>query len=354
MSYYYNFFVSNTQYKVCKSYYLSTLSISSQRIFYIHKFNKCITTETPMQSKCGRHVKKSLPQDSKKVVRDHINLFPRIEAHYCRKKTHKEYMEGSLNIGKLYDLFKVYCDENGYTPVKEHIYRYIFNHEFNIEFQKPKKDLCYTCYEYCNIVNASNEQTVSYNKHITSKNDTKTECEKDRQNVDPKTAIVCIDFKNVLSFPRANFGNFCYKRKLSNYNLTGHCSLNKKGYCILWHEAMAGRGRNDLASAVKCLLLKIIDDLDINMFILWFDSCLPQNRNSFMSAALHEFVIRYPQIKVIEQKFCEPGHSSIQECDDIHSQIEKSLSVAEIFSPLGLERAIKNVNHKKPFSVYQM
>ncbi|XP_065684329.1 uncharacterized protein LOC124817823 [Hydra vulgaris] len=147
-------------------------------------------------------------------------------------------MEGSLNIGKLYDLFKVYCDENGYTPVKEHMNRYIFNHEFNIEFQKPKKDLCDICYEYCNIVNASNEQTESYNKPITSKNDTKTEREKDCQNVDPKTAIVC--------------------------------------------------------------------------------------------------------------------HSSIQECDNIHSQIEKSLSAAEIFSPLGLERAIKNVNRKKPFSVYQM
>ncbi|XP_065671503.1 uncharacterized protein LOC136089435 [Hydra vulgaris] len=117
---------------------------------------------------------------------------------------------------------------------------------------------------------------------------------------------------------------------------------------------MAGRGGNDLASAVTCLFLKIMDDLDINKFILWFNSCVPQNRNSFMSAALCEFIIRYPQIKVIERKFCEPGHSSIQECDNIHSQIEKSLAVAEIFSPLGLERAIKNVNRKKPFSVYQM
>ncbi|XP_065650868.1 uncharacterized protein LOC136079064 [Hydra vulgaris] len=132
MSYYYSFFVSNTQYRVFKSYYLSTLNISSQRIFYFHKFNKCLTTGTPMQSKFGRHVKKSLPEDSKKVVRDHINLFPRIEAHYCRKKTFKEYMEGSINIGKLYDLFKIYCDENDYIPVKEHMYRYIFNHEFKM------------------------------------------------------------------------------------------------------------------------------------------------------------------------------------------------------------------------------
>ena len=267
-SYYYSFFVSNTQYRVCQSCYLSTLNISSHRVFYFHKFNKSLTTGTPLQSKSGKHVKKRLPEESKQVVRDHINLFPRIEAHYSRKKTHKEYMEGSLNIGRMYDLYKIYCDENVSPPAKEHMYRYIFNHEFNIEFQKPKKDLCDTCYEYRNIVNASNEQTDSYNKHIKSRNDTKTECENDRQNVDSKTAIVCIDLENVLNLPRANVGNFYYKRKLSNYILTGHCSLNRKGYCILWHEAMTGRGGNDLASAVTCLLLKIMADLDINKFIL--------------------------------------------------------------------------------------
>nr|XP_047140192.1 uncharacterized protein LOC124815490 [Hydra vulgaris] len=50
-SYYYSFFVSNTQYRVCKSYYLSTLNISSHRVFYFHKFNKFLTTGTPLQSK---------------------------------------------------------------------------------------------------------------------------------------------------------------------------------------------------------------------------------------------------------------------------------------------------------------
>ena len=46
------------------------------------------------------------------------------------------------------------------------------------------------------------------------------------KNADPKTTIVCIDFENVLSLPRANGENFYYKRKLSNYNLTGNCWLN--------------------------------------------------------------------------------------------------------------------------------
>ena len=104
---------------------------------------------------------------------------------------------------------------------------------------------------------------------------------------------------------------------------------------------MSGRSGNDIASAVICMLNKVYKDLpNIYKFILWFDSCVPQNRNSRMPAALREFLIDHPNIEIIEQKYCEPGHSSIQECDNIHSQIEKSLHSAEIFSPLVLVKAM--------------
>ena len=68
-----------------------------------------------------------------------------------------------------------------------------------------------------------------------------------------------------------------------------------------------------------------------------------------MSAALREFLIDHPNIEIIEQKYCEPGHSSIQECDNIHSQIEKSLHLAEIFSPPELVKAMLNVNQVNHF-----
>jgi hypothetical protein len=118
---------------------------------------------------------------------------------------------------------------------------------------------------------------------------------------------------------------------------------------------MAGRGGNDIASGVTCILERILVDIHgIQKFILWFDSCVPQNRNSYMSASLREFILKHPEITIIEQKFCEPGHSSIQEVDNIHSQIDRALSPAEIFSPLGLLRFLPNVNRKNPFVVVQM
>ncbi|CAG2252047.1 unnamed protein product [Mytilus edulis] len=51
-------------------------------------------------------------------------------------------------------------------------------------------------------------------------------------------------------------------------------------------------------------------------------------------------------LKTIEQKFCEPGHSSIQEVDSVHSQIEKALSVSEIYSPVSLLRVLTKVRKK--------
>ena len=72
---------------------------------------------------------------------------------------------------------------------------------------------------------------IIFNEHVTSKKETKIERDKDRQLIEPNTSIVCIDLENVLSLPKSNVGNSFYKRKLSCYNLTGHCSLNKKAYC---------------------------------------------------------------------------------------------------------------------------
>jgi len=60
-------------------------------------------------------------------------------------------------------------------------------------------------------------------------------------------------------------------------------------------------------------------------------------------------------VRKIVKKLCEPGHSSIQEVDNIHSQIEKkTLQVTEVFSPLGVARALLATNRKKPFEVIHM
>ncbi|VDH92453.1 Hypothetical predicted protein [Mytilus galloprovincialis] len=105
----------------------------------------------------------------------------------------------------------------------------------------------------------------------------------------------------------------------------------------------AGRGGNEIASAIISILRTILEEHpNIDKICLWSDSCVPQNKNSFMVTALKILLFEHPKLQVIEHKFCSPGHS-IQEVDNIHSNIEKSLKVCEVFSPPGFIRALSKV-----------
>lgn len=141
------------------------------------------------------------------------------------------------------------------------------------------------------------------------------------------------------SFTKSKRKLFFYKRKLNVYNLTAHASdgATKQGYRAIWNEAMCGRAGNDIASAVIKLLTKICNKyITATDIILWSDSCVPQNRNSIISYALAEFLQKNSRIKSIILKYSTPGHSCIQENDNIHSNIEEVLELTGVWSPVSL------------------
>ena len=61
-----------------------------------------------------------------------------------------------------------------------------------------------------------------------------------------------------------------------------------------------------------------------------------------------------PQVLTIEHKFCETGHSTIQEVDNLHSQIEKVCGNSEIYSPVGLLRMLMKVHRRKHLKLIQL
>ena len=137
------------------------------------------------------------------------------------------------------------------------MYRYIFNTEFNIEFQKPKKDRCDLCEE--NRIRKANNQGTSdfeekYEKHMASKLAAKKRA-KDRAG---QYTVISIDLQNVIALPRANISSFFYKRKLNVYNLTAHCSKPKERLllCLEWNYIW--KTGNDLASATVEILENVV------------------------------------------------------------------------------------------------
>jgi hypothetical protein len=115
------------------------------------------------------------------------------------------------------------------------------------------------------------------------------------------------------------------------------------------HEILCGRSGNDITNAVVKILSYIsVLYPEITDYILWSDSCIPRNRNSIISYALAKFMSENSQIKDITMKFSTPGHSCIQEVDNIPSNIEKTLKLTEVWSPVSLSRVIFGANKKIP------
>lgn len=345
-SYRYFFVKGEEKVRVCKEFYLSSIDISQRRIEWFH--DKAVRNE--FTDKRGKHTKSRTTDDARTFIREHIESFPRMPSHYCRASSSKEYFASDLNLSKMYNLYVEKCAENDVVPVKSHMYRNIFNTEFNLGFHVPKKDRCDQCMEYQAETDANKVTRTlqeKFDAHQKDKSETREERESDRKSTNKTEAILCFDLQNVLTCPRANVSNFFYKRKLNVFNLTAHCSLDKKAYNAIWAECIAGRGANEIASALQVILSAVLKDHpQVNSIILWSDSCVPQNRNSVMSLALKTFMSQNPRINKIAQKFCTPGHSSIQEVDNIHSHLEKGLRISEIYSPVSLLRVLRNIRPK--------
>lgn len=72
---------------------------------------------------------RKVSNDAKRVIKDHINSFPRMPSHYCRSNTSRDYLESNLSISKMHSLYVEHCAGLKISPEKEHYYRKIFNTE---------------------------------------------------------------------------------------------------------------------------------------------------------------------------------------------------------------------------------
>lgn len=121
----------------------------------------------------------------------------------------------------------------------------------------------------------------------------------------------------------------------------------------MWHEAIAKRGGNEVAS---CLYehLKALP-VDVKNITFWSDSCFGQNKNSFVALMFAMFVSTVDNIETIDHKFLVPGHTHM-ECDVDHSVIErkKKRAAIQIHHPRDWYQFVRTVGVSKSFHVHEM
>ena len=70
-----------------------------------------------------------------------------------------------------------------------------------------------------------------------------------------------------------------------------------------------------------------------------------------MATAITNFLRRSPSVKTVTIKYLVPGHSQVQEVDNMRSNIERVCAVSEFISPISFMRLTKSVHRQQPYKI---
>ena len=159
------------------------------------------------------------------------------------------------------------------------------------------------------------------------------------------------DKQAILETPKLLEKPVFYKRKLHTYNETFYDVSTKGGYCYLWHESEGKRGANEVATITYNHIKNIYTEAEeISMFT---DTCGGENRNIMMSTMCTHIVQELPNLKIVNHKYFEPGHSCM-EADYMHSCIKKRASKSEIQTPYDWDNVCRLARYSNPYKVQRL
>ena len=119
--------------------------------------------------------------------------------------------------------------------------------------------------------------------------------------------------------------------------------------CYLWHEGIASRGSNEIASNVFDFLIRS-DNIGSKKVSFFADGCSGQNKNSIMPAMLLNFISQSKFIEEVTLHFFETNHGQ-NEGDSVHSTIERAIKrTKEITLPSELSMLVK-MSRRDPYFV---
>lgn len=358
----YYFTVKGIRTRVCKLMFLNTLSISNTVVVNVLKnIEPGGIVKTDQRGK-QTPVNKTHDDTVESVVR-HISSFPNYSSHYTREKSDMKYLGPHLNIEKMYELYVEDCNENDFNPLliaKKWLYYDVFNKKFKLNFKPPEIDTCDTCdYFQAKLKNnltldEKNSIEEDHNAHLDESKlryDLKSE---DTKRANNTLKVLTGDLQKCLPSPLITNCISFYKRKLWTLNYTLFDSSDSSVHCIMWDESKGARGGNEIGSALLKWADTVIPGSDIEEIILWSDNCYGQNKNISLIMCFFWILNKYPQVKIITQKFLLKGHTHM-EADTVHALIErkrKKLNNMTILTPWDWQQLVRQTSMK--YTVHNM
>lgn len=347
----FHFVINGDRIRVCKIFFKSTLDITDRPIRTVIEKRNGVggMISNDLRGKHGNHPK--LDAGIKEGIRNHINSIPRIESHYTRARSSREFIEGGKSLRDLHRDYVQQCIEKKAPYAKYLIYHQIFNHEFNISFFKPKKDQCGVCATYENASEADKEHLKDeYEIHLSEKELSRVEKQTDKGKIDQNYVVACFDLQAVMPCPQGDTSTFYYKSKLNVLNFTVYemrPENQDQCYCYVWDETQGRRGANEIGSC----LLKYIEEVSTSNpdgaveIVFYSDNCVGQQKNRYILTMYIYALMTNTNIKSITHKFLLMGHTQ-NEGDSAHSvierQVKRALKSGPIFTPTEYVALIKS------------
>ncbi|GBM32079.1 hypothetical protein AVEN_150068-1 [Araneus ventricosus] len=298
----------------------------------------------------GQHLQCS--DDDRNLVRCHILSFPREVSHYSRKKSKKEYLSPDLNRSRLYTAFKKQYPQSNVTRA---YYVSVFKEDFpKLKFARPRTDTCNKCDKLNASVSISAspaEKRIAETQlqlHILKNDEAQDIMREDTirsQMPGSSVTVFAMDLQQVLFVPTLIHSRMFYSRQISCYNLCIHDSTNNESYINMWHEGIAGRGGNEVAS---CLFKIMTTKVTTRRVILWADNCSGQNENRMILIILI-YLVPKNFLDKITIKFFVSGHSFMP-CDRDIGLIEKRKRNCKALAPSDLDDVITSSRPSKSFT----
>lgn len=345
--------LKNSRHLVCKTFFVNTLSISERFMrTALEKVNENGLLEE--EKRGGRQSAYIINRDQnlRNAILNHIKRFPKVESHYCRSSSTKEYLHPGLTVSKMYDMFLDELDANAEKPCID-LYRKVFR-SLNLAFHKAKKDQCSLCLSYRTGDNVRKEQLKArFEKHVAEK----MKVREIKQNIKTEalhnSQILCasFDLQQVIYLPQSKESAIFYKNRLANYNFTVYNIASKECFCYLWNEVQSKRGASEISSCIYKALSAYDTKNIVKSVALFSDGCSGQNKNSITAAMLLYTVANSRHIEKISIRFFESFHGQ-NEGDSAHSAISTALTTAgDIFVPSQLYPIVRLARRKLPYIV---
>lgn len=382
--------------RVCLKFFCATFAVSTKMVQYTMQNTSPLSRfHMTVDNRKGRRAHNVTPPEDIDFAKKHIDSFPRVPAHYCRKDSKREYLSSELNFSLIYRLYVEKCKQEERRSVCKTLYKKLFDeHDPPLSFYTPKKDQCPLCNVFkqfvqdgvlieeenpeCavlesgdgpillneGILNEDNIEEVlkfadtdvgkfeqEYRKHTRREKAAMNMKDEDKKRAEEDVSFraITFDLQAILQLPYAAENQLYYVRKLNVYNFTIYDSFDRSGHAFLWDELNGKKGSNEIASFLLDYLQSLPEH--VNHVASFSDTCGGQNRNRNVTGAMIYAIQTIPNLKIIDLKFMESGHSYL-EADSMHARIEESRKHKRLYTVQEYGVVIQGARlNPKPYAV---